>query len=280
MLVALLGAAVAAIAYGTATVLQAIGVQRRAASPDGAALWTRLVAGRLYAFGLILDVLGFLASVASLRTLPLFLVESAVASSVAVTAVLAVLVLDLRLRHAEITALAVIGVGLVLLAVSAEPGPAHHAGAVAGWVLLGTVALVALMLLIGLRDANSARASLILATAAGAGYGLVGIAARALEVRHPWWRTAADPVLWALLAQGALAVIAYGFALHRGRVTTVAAITMVVETVFPAIVGLVFLGDAVRDHLMLLAVIGFVATLAGSLALANQAEVDAAEARS
>jgi len=151
---------------------------------------------------------------------------------------------------------------------------------VAGWVLLGTVALVALMLLIGLRDANSARASLILATAAGAGYGLVGIAARALEVRHPWWRTAADPVLWALLAQGALAVIAYGFALHRGRVTTVAAITMVVETVFPAIVGLVFLGDAVRDHLMLLAVIGFVATLAGSLALANQAEVDAAEARS
>jgi hypothetical protein len=168
----------------------------------------------------------------------------------------------------------------VLLAVSAEPGPAHHAGAVAGWVLLGTVALVALMLLIGLRDANSARASLILATAAGAGYGLVGIAARALEVRHPWWRTAADPVLWALLAQGALAVIAYGFALHRGRVTTVAAITMVVETVFPAIVGLVFLGDAVRDHLMLLAVIGFVATLAGSLALANQAEVDAAEARS
>ena len=280
MLVALLGAAVAAIAYGTATVLQAIGVQRMAAIPDGAALWTRLLAGRLYAFGLILDVLGFLASVASLRTLPLFLVESAVASSVAVTAVLAVLVLDLRLRHAEITALAVIGVGLVLLAVSAEPGPAHHAGAVAGWVLLGTVALVALMLLIGLRDANSARASLILATAAGAGYGLVGIAARALEVRHPWWRTAADPVLWALLAQGALAVIAYGFALHRGRVTTVAAITMVVETVFPAIVGLVFLGDAVRDHLMLLAVIGFVATLAGSLALANQAEVDAAEARS
>ena len=280
MLVALLGTAVAAIAYGTATVLQAIGVQRMAAIPDGAALWTRLVAGRLYAFGLILDVLGFLASVASLRTLPLFLVESAVASSVAVTAVLAVLVLDLRLRHAEITALAVIGVGLVLLAVSAEPGPAHHAGAVAGWVLLGTVALVALMLLIGLRDANSARASLILATAAGAGYGLVGIAARALEVRHPWWRTAADPVLWALLAQGALAVIAYGFALHRGRVTTVAAITMVVETVFPAIVGLVFLGDAVRDHLTLLAVIGFVATLAGSLALANQAEVDAAEARS
>jgi drug/metabolite transporter (DMT)-like permease len=279
VLVALIGAAAAAIAYGSATVLQAIGVRHMAAIPDGATLWTRLIAGRLYALGLTLDVVGFLASVAALRTLPLFLVESAVASSVAVTAVLAVLVLDLRLRRAEITALVVIGVGLVLLAVSAEPGPAHHAGAAAGWVLLGTVALVALMLLIGLRDANFPRASLILATAAGAGYGLVGIAARALAVRDPWWRTAADPVLWALLAQGALAVIAYGFALHRGRVTTVAAITMVVETVFPAIVGLVFLGDAVRPHLTPVAVIGFLATLAGSVALASQAEVDVAEAR-
>jgi hypothetical protein len=146
-------------------------------------------------------------------------------------------------------------------------------------VLLGTVALVALLLLIGVRDPNFARASLVLATTAGAGYGLVGISARALAVRDPWWRTAADPVLWALLAQGALATIAFGFALHRGRVTTVAAITMVVETVFPAIVGLVFLGDAVRQHLTPVAVIGFLATLAGSLALAGQAEVGAAQVR-
>jgi drug/metabolite transporter (DMT)-like permease len=279
VLAGLIGAAAAAIAYGAASVLQAIGVQRMAALPSGAMLLSRIAAGRPYALGLILDVLGFMASVAALRTLPLFLVESAVASSVAVTAVLAVLVLDLRLRSAEITALVVIGVGLVLLAVSAEPGPAHHTSAAAGWVLLGTIALVALLLLIGVRDANHARASLILATTAGLGFGLVGIAARGLAVRHPWSQTAADPVLWALLAQGALAVIAFGFALHRGRVTTVAAITMVVETIFPAIVGLVFLGDAVRQHLVPVAVIGFVATLAGSLGLADQAEIDAAQVR-
>jgi hypothetical protein len=198
VLAGLIGAAAAAIAYGAATVLQAIGVQRMAAVPTGAMLRSRVAAGRPYALGLILDVLGFLASVAALRTLPLFLVESAVASSVAVTAVLAVLVLDLRLRRAEITALVVIGVGLVMLAVSAEPGPAHHTGGAAGWVLLGTVALVALLLLIGLRD---------------------------------------------------------------------------------AIVGVVFLGDAVRQHLMPVAVIGFLATLAGSLALADQAEIDAAQVR-
>jgi drug/metabolite transporter (DMT)-like permease len=252
VLVGLIGAAAAALAYGAATVLQAIGVQRMAAVSNGATPWSRLAAGRLYALGLLLDLLGFVASVASLRTLPLFLTESAVASSVAVTAVLAVVILHVRLRRAEIIALAVTGVGLVLLAVSAEPGPAHHAGAVAGWVLLGSVGVVALLLVTGLRDANFPRASLILATTAGAGFGLVGISARALDIRHPWWETAADPVLWALLAQAALAVIGYGFALHRGRVTTVAAITTVVETVF-------------------------LATLAGSIALAGQAEPSAAQ---
>src|SRR5262245_55216563 len=140
-----------------------------AAIPRGATVWSRLAAGRLYALGLIVDVLGFFASVVSLRTLPLFLVESAVASSVAVTAVLAVWVLDLRLRRAEITALVVIGVGLVLLAVSAEPGPAHHAGAAAGSVLLRTVALVALLLVIGRRGPTFRRASIILAATRGSG---------------------------------------------------------------------------------------------------------------
>lgn len=278
MLVGLVGAAVAAIAYGAATVLQAIGVQRIAAVSDGAGLWRRLGAGRLYALGLILDLLGFFASVVSLRTLPLFLVESAVASSVAVTAVLAVAVLDVRLRPAEIAALSVTGVGLVLLAVSAEPGPAHHADAAAGWVLLGSVAVVTLLLLAGLRAANPPRASLILAATAGLGFGFVGISARALAVQHPWWQTLTDPMLWTLLAQAALAAIAYAFALHHGRVTTIAAITTTVETVFPATIGLLFLGDAVRPHLIPVAVIGFLATLAGSLALADQAAVTAAEA--
>jgi drug/metabolite transporter (DMT)-like permease len=277
VLVGLLGAAVAAIAYGAASVLQAIGVQRMAATASGATLWNRLVAGRLYALGLLLDVLGFVASIVSLRTLPLFLTESAVAASVAVTAVLAVLVLDVRLRRAEVAALAVTGVGLVLLAVSAEPGPAQHTDTAGGWVLLGSVGVVALLLLTGLRDANLPRASLILAAAAGLAFGLVGIGARALAVQHPWWQTAADPVLWAIIAQGALGVVAYGFALHRGRVTTVAAITTVVETIFPAIVGLVFLGDAVRPNLIPVAVIGFLAVLAGSVALAGQASVSATQ---
>ena len=95
MLIGLLSAFAAALAYGAATILQAIGVRRLAAAEPH---WrARARAGWPYAAGLGLDLVGFAVSVIALRTLPLFLVESAVASSVAVTAVLSVLVLGVRL---------------------------------------------------------------------------------------------------------------------------------------------------------------------------------------
>ena len=92
MLTGLLGAFAAAVLYGAATVLQAAGVRHLRTVPASAPLAARLWAGRLYAVGLGLDAAGFLASIAALRTLPLFVVQSAIASSVAVTAVLAVVV--------------------------------------------------------------------------------------------------------------------------------------------------------------------------------------------
>jgi hypothetical protein len=124
----LLGALLAALAYGAATVLQAVGVRRAAALPPGTPWRGRGRAGRPYAVGLALDGIGFLASVAALRTLPPFLVESAVASSVAVTAVLSVVVLGVRLGAAEVVALLVVVAGLTGLALTAAAGPAVQPG--------------------------------------------------------------------------------------------------------------------------------------------------------
>jgi drug/metabolite transporter (DMT)-like permease len=272
VLTGLFGAALAALAYGAATILQALGVAALAALGPGASIRARVAAGRSYALGLALDGLGFLASLAALRRLPLFLVESAVASSVGVTAVLAVLVLDVHLRRTEVAALAVTGGGLVLLALSAEPGSGHHLGTTGGWLLLASVGPVAGVFVFGRRDREAGRGAVALAVASGLGFGIVGIAARTLDVRHPWWLTVADPVVWALAAQGVLASGSYALALHRGRTTTVAAITFAVETVFPAAVGLAVLGDTVRSHLVPVAAIGFLATLSGSIALAGYAQ--------
>ena len=273
-MLAIAGAVLAALAYGAATVLQALGVQRMAAAPKGSSWWARGRAGWVYAAGLGLDAGGFVASLAALQTLPLFLVESMLASSVGVTAVLAVFFLEVRLSRREVAMLVGIGIGLVLLAVSAQEGPARQIGTTGGCLLLAGAGLVALIFVAGLLDPERSRSSLVLATASGLGFCLTGIVARVLSTSSPLWHTLFQPQLWALILAGAVALVAYGFALDRGRTTSVAAITFTAETVIPAAIGLAFLGDGIRSGFVIVASLGFVVTLGGCLALAGHAEVE------
>jgi hypothetical protein len=265
----LLSAFAAAFLYGGGTILQSVGV-RRAAAAEADGLWARVWAGRLFGLGLVLDGVGFLASLLALRTLPLFVVESALASSVAVTAALAVLFLGARLRRREVVALVGVAVGLVALAISARVGPAVALTGAAPWLILGSVVPVAGLAVLALRLRGSAGPAL-LAASAGLGFGGVGIAARVVVVPPALWRLLLDPVTWALVAFALIAIPAYGAALQRGAVTTVAAVTFAVETVVPAAIGLLWLGDGVRRGAAPVAALGFVITLAGSIALARHA---------
>ncbi|MEO5743699.1 MAG: hypothetical protein ABIQ53_03785 [Terracoccus sp.] len=272
MTLGLVGALVAALAYGAATVLQAIGARRLTSLPPGAGARSRAVAALPYAAGLGLDGLGFIASVLALRTLPLFLVESAVASSVAVTAVLSVVVLHLHLRRVEIGALGAVALGLVALAAVADPGPAVHPGNGFDVATLMAAAVVAALLAAGALDHDRQRGAVVLSLAAGLGFGGVGVSARLLEVPTPWWHLGFDALAWALVAHAALATVAYGLALARARVTTVAAITFVTETVVPAAVGLALLGDRVLAGRWPLAGLAFGLTLVGCIVLASRSE--------
>ena len=269
----LVGALVAALAYGTATVLQAVGVRRVGARPPGSSFGTRVRLGYPFIIGLALDGVGFASSIAALRSLPLFLVESAVASSVAVTAVLVVVVLHVRLMGREVAALAAVAGGLVLLALSAVDGPARPGSDRVGWWVLAAVVPLAAAVLAGSRWRSPGGSVVLLAVASGLGYGVVGIASRVLVVGAPWWHTLAQPSLWAILGSAVVGVLGYAQALARGRTTSVAAITVTVETLVPAAVGLWILGDAVRPHLGLVALAGFAVTLAGCLVLSLRPEL-------
>lgn len=287
MILALAGAFAAAVCYGAATVLQAVGARRLAAAPAGAGILVRTRAGGVYVVGLALDGVGFLASLAALRTLPLFVVQSAVASSVAVTAVLASAFLRARLRRAEVAALIVIGVGLVALAASATIGHAVALSRFQAWLLLAGVLLVALLaapVLVPVSAGSVAGrptrggstaglAVVLLALAAGLGFSGVGVAARVIVLPHPWWQLVEDPVAWAMAGYALLSLLCYALALVRGSVTVVAALTFGVETVVPASIGLVWLGDRVRPGFVVVALLGFLATVGGSIALASKAEL-------
>src|ERR1035437_10656909 len=111
----------AALGYGSASVLQSVAA-RKAESSRGLdpRLFVRLAGSVGYVSGLGLDFAAFVASLVALRTLPLFFVQSAVAASVGVTAVIAAAI-GVRLQGREITSLVVLGGGLLLLAASAQP---------------------------------------------------------------------------------------------------------------------------------------------------------------
>ena len=120
MSLALLGVVAAALCSGAATVLQALAVTLE--PPAGGREPTLLVRlGRRPAYGLalLLVVPGFALSFLALRTLPLFVVQSGRAPSLAVTAVLSVVALRARLSLLETAAVLGVVAGLVLLAASA-----------------------------------------------------------------------------------------------------------------------------------------------------------------
>jgi drug/metabolite transporter (DMT)-like permease len=275
MILGLAGALAAAVCYGSGSVLQSVGTRRVSAGADlDPRLLIRLAGQLPYLAGIALDVLGFAASVLALRTLPLFLVQSAVAASVGVTALLAARFLGARLLGVQVAALAGLGVGLVLLALSARPEDAVVISRAGQWlVLAGAVAVLALGLVSARTPGRWGVAGL--AAASGLAFGGVGVAARVLELPSPLWRVVTEPTAYALVAYGALGTLLFATALQRGAVTSVSAILFAVETVAPAAVGLLLLGESARPGYAWVAVAGFVLTVGCAVELARRDPVHA-----
>jgi len=258
----------AALGYGCASVLQSVAA-RRASSGSGLdpRLLVRLARSAPYISGLGLDLIAFAASLVALRTLPLFLVQSAVASSVGVTAVVAATI-GVRLHSREIASLVVLGAGLLLLASSAQPEPGAPLTLGTRWGLLSTAVLLGAAGVLAARGKGRSSAH-ALAVLAGLAFTVVAVTARSLTVPRPLWHLLADPGLWAILALGMLGMLFFATALQRGSVTSATALTFAVETIVPAGIGLAFLGDTTRPGFALVAAAGFALTVSGTLALAT-----------
>lgn len=271
----LAGAFAAAIAYGAATVLQAVGARRTAhIDAPNARLAVQLVQSLPYASGLVLDAVGFLLSLAALRSQPLFVVQAIVASSLAVTALLAVLVLGARPAILEWIALLVVTGGLTLLALSAtsqkSAGVDYEDRA---WLLVAVVVAGAVTVVVARRTHGTRTSDAwLLGFLAGLMYAGGSISARVLATPHSVWSLLADPAFWAMVLSGVLGLLVYAMALQRGSVTLVTSAVVVTETLLPAALGITLLGDRPAHGLAGLAAIGFAASVVGSVALARYGE--------
>lgn len=260
----LAGALAAAVAYGLASVLQA-----SAAGGSGDTSAHNVVLKPRFVLGMGLDAVGFGAQVAALQVLPLFVVQSALAASLAVTAV-ASRVLGVRLGGREWLAVGAVCLGLGLLGVSAgtEGNPAAGHGFRPA---LGVAVVLLALARLSIRLLPRRLQGPLLGVIAGLGFGVVAISARIIPSLRPA-DLITEPAAYTAVAGGALAMLCYAAALQRGGVTTATAMLVVGETVFPALVGLLLLGDRARPGYSAVAGCGFVLAVAAALLLARFGE--------
>jgi drug/metabolite transporter (DMT)-like permease len=277
VLVSLIAAIVAAVFYGVASVMQAIAVRAASRKPADAAaggvdpgLVVRMLHQWRFVVSICLDALGFLAQLVALHRLPLFAVQAFVASNLAVTAVVASWVIGVNLSWREWSAALGVVAGVGLLGSSAGAEGAAQVGAVFKLALIVAVAGLAV---IGLAAAklNEPFRTTALGLVAGFGFGLLGIAARVLVGFGPL-QLARDPAAYAIAAAGIVSFMFYATALEGGSVTVATSAVVLAETVPPAIIGVIFLGDQTRHGLAVVAWGGFFLAVASAVILARFGE--------
>jgi drug/metabolite transporter (DMT)-like permease len=272
----LLAAFTSAVCYGVASVLQAVAA-RAAARTRGVdpRLLLRLLRRGPFVGGLVLDVGGFVAQVIALRVVPVFVVQAAQAANLAVTALVAVPVLRTRLRRREWAAVAAVTAGLGVLAVCAGAEGQQVVSGSLRLALIGCVVVLAGAGFAAGRLADPAR-SAVLGLVAGLGFGVVALAARSTVDLSPA-HVVRDPASYAALCGGITAFLFYATGLQRGAVTVTTGAVVVGETILPAAVGVLLLGDRTRPGLAPLAVVAFAAAVTGALALARFGEAPNAD---
>lgn len=246
-----------------------MGARRTAEATDLSGV-TRILRQVPYLVGLGLDGVAFLANVVALQRLPLFLVQSVLVGSVGVTAVIAAF-RGQRLDRRDWGSLAALAAGLVLLCLTADPKPAVPLAPHGQWLLLAATVVPVAVALVGLRLRGRWSAA-VLAGGAGLAWTGVALASRAFSAEPLAWSALTHPLVWTVVVQGVLGTVLFALALQRGDVTTVTAVTFMLELLVPSLLGLWLFGDGVLPGQAPWAVLGFVLAVGGTVALVRFAE--------
>jgi drug/metabolite transporter (DMT)-like permease len=284
MVASLVAAVFAALCYGVASIMQAVAARSASNRPapgtdQGAGhggvdpgLLVRMLGQWRFVASLGLDALGFLGQLIALHRLPLFAVQAIIASNLAVTAVCATWLIGAVLSWREWLAVGGVITGVGLLGSSAGPEGATQAGVVFKLALIVAIAGLGLVGMAAGKLPDPFRTP-VLGVIAGTGYGVLGVAARVLNGFAPL-TLIRDPATYALIAAGIVSFLFYASALEGGSVTVATAAVVLAETLPPAAVGVLFLGDRTRPGMAGLAITGFALAVCCAVALARFGEAD------
>lgn len=255
---------IAALGYGVGAVLQALGARRAAAQGEDGVV--AMVRQPIFLLGLLADLGSWVISRFALHTLPLFAVQTILAGSLAVTVLLAGVVLGAQLRRPDQIAVVLTMVGLVIVGISAGEDEARGISHVVKiGILLGIPAVIVAGLF-----AMKLNKSVVLAVLAGFAFTGSALAARTVKVRHASFTDIiSKPLIWAVLIYAVLALGLHAVALMRGSVGPVTAAMWSTEVLVATIIGAIALGDHMRPGWVVPAILGIGMTLVATIILAR-----------
>lgn len=238
--------ALSAVSYAVGIVAQTVAA-RRADRRDGVdvGLLARLATDRVYLLGFGAQCVGFVLAFVARADLPLYLVQAGAMSAVGIAAVLGAVLLKWTIRPAEIGALTVTAVGLILLVGAAKPGPALDLSPLAGAglvVLLVTVAALA----VPASRLQGARGAVAFGLLAGLAFAVLAIASRPLA-GGPLAELPLHPMAWLMVAGALVGQALLAAALQRGSTTAAMASMDSTSVLLASVVGLTLLGDQIVD---------------------------------
>lgn len=268
MLIGLPAALGAALMFGIGAIRLAVGSRR---VPFAAGLSLQLIPRMLQERAILealgLNLIGFVFHLIALRHIPLFVAQTGIAASLAVTAVLTVRIFGNKLNRVDWLAIVAVCLGLGLLAGAAGDAGGSEQSGRAEFGLGAAVLVLVLFAVAATRVAGGLGAALV-GLVSGLGFALVSIASRLVpEITVGGVLTA--PGTYALVISGGLAFFLYSVALQRGSVMTATAPMIVMQTATPAAIGVLLLGDTIRDGWSLAAALGLLLSGAGATALAR-----------
>jgi drug/metabolite transporter (DMT)-like permease len=269
---ALLAAVGCAGFNGVAAVLEKIGAgkEETATSSHPGLLW-RLRGNAPYLAGVGLDLLAWVLTLFAVHNLPLFLVQPIIACSVLVTLLIEHYFFGRRFSNKFVYSAGAILVGLVLLASVSTPERAVSiAHGLRLWIILLPLAIAAIGSVVA--AVQDKYATFILAGLSGVAFGGVSIAGRAIVFSHPYAHILTNYLVWAIVGYGLCGILFFTIALQRASASAVNATMIACETLFPIIMGLVFLGDHPTHKLWLVVIIGIVCTFSGTIFIAMHSD--------
>lgn len=255
----------APICDGISTLLQKIGAdQSRKVKSFNLGFLIRILRNPAYALGTALAVIGYGLTLVALQILPLFFVQSLIACSVIVTAFGEHFFLHRKLGGHTYWALFTIMIGLGLLGIGAVTSKTVGDGRMARLSIeLGPILLVAIGIVFVYIRPNWS--SVGLAALSGLLFGNTSTIGRILTYPHPLWKIVENPLLYSLAFSGILGQYFFIVSLQRATATKCNAVMISMQTLGPALCGLVLFDDEIRHGLEAVVLLGGALVLVGAV---------------